>query len=120
MAIKKIPCGGWLYDDESITFEDGVMKVVGGGFGGGAMVVTFEVDGYNLSCDKTVTEVRAAMAQGTPVIGIITEDGNSKGIGPCLVNAFSESIGFMHWISEGELKFTIEAPDDSDDWRLGV
>lgn len=26
MAIKKIPCGGFCYDDESIIFEDGVMK----------------------------------------------------------------------------------------------
>lgn len=31
MAIKRIPCGGFFYDDESIEFDGDVMKVVGGG-----------------------------------------------------------------------------------------
>lgn len=26
MAIKKIPCGGFYYDDETVQFEDGVIK----------------------------------------------------------------------------------------------
>lgn len=97
MAIKKIPCGGWLYDDEQITFEDGVMKVIGGGgiseapidgkqyarkdaewsevqSGGGAMVVNFTPtlvdDVLTLSADKTPAEVKSAMLSGA-VVGTI-------------------------------------------------
>lgn len=28
MAIKKIPCGGWSYDDSEIVFEDGVIHPI--------------------------------------------------------------------------------------------
>lgn len=108
-----------LYKRCKNIFKAHGVDMGGGGSGGGAMVVTFEVDGYNLNCDKTVTEVRTVMAQGIPVIGVMTEDGNSRGMGPCFYDTFSECIGFMHWINDGELKFLIEGPDDSDDWRLG-
>lgn len=59
MAIKKIPCGGWLYDDEQITFEDGVMKVIGGGSGGSSVIiveVTEELEG-EYKASKTGDEI---------------------------------------------------------------
>lgn len=37
--IKKIPCGGFSYDDSEITFENGVIHPIGGG--GGAEPIIF-------------------------------------------------------------------------------
>lgn len=89
MAIKKIPCGGWSYDDTEIAFEDGVIhpiekselpevtsadngKVLGvvdgewekteAGGGSGAMVVNITADGEgNYTFDKTFDEIVGAM-----------------------------------------------------------
>lgn len=71
MAIKKIPCGGWSYDDSEIVFEDGVIHPVGGG-GSGAMIVTFTMDGKgDLTADKTYDELFEAMQNKTPIFGYI-------------------------------------------------
>lgn len=74
MAIKKIPCGGFYYDDATIEFDDGVMKAKGGGSVGGGMVVNFtptQVDGgFTLLADKTPAEVKSAMLSGA-VVGTI-------------------------------------------------
>lgn len=97
MAIKRIPCGGFFYDDESIEFDGRVMKVIGGGeslpevtaedngdvltvvdgawakaapSGGGATIVNFTSTEDSLTADKTVVEILEAMKTGV-VIGII-------------------------------------------------
>lgn len=77
MAIKKIPCGGWLYDDESITFEDGVMKVVGGGGGGGNLIVTVEAesDMSAIVASSTYSEMVSALLSGRNVTLVFTVKG---------------------------------------------
>lgn len=67
MAIKKIPCGGFSYDDTEIAFEDGVIHPIGGG---GIMVVNFvfdydeETEEGTITADKKPTEVYNALKSG--------------------------------------------------------
>lgn len=65
MAIQKIPCGGFSYDDSEIVFENGVIHPIGGGGGGGAMVV--EVDEENKTVNYTPREVYNAMLNGVVI-----------------------------------------------------
>lgn len=70
MSIKKIPCGGWLYDDEQITFEDGVMKVIGGGFN--PFIINLSEDPNNVGhfiADKSSEELMSAYLNGEYIIG---------------------------------------------------
>lgn len=94
MAIKKIPCGGFMYDDETIIFENGVMKAIGGGSGGGAMVVNFviQVSGEELivSADKTPAEVIAAALIGSVMGTMISPDLGATEITPLGGVAFSD------------------------------
>lgn len=59
MAIKKIPCGGFSYDDTEIAFEDGVIHPIGGGM----MVVnlSYNSDTEVYSIDKSFSEILASM-----------------------------------------------------------
>lgn len=84
MAIKKIPCGGFCYDDDQIAFEDGVMKVIGGGSGGSQTVVkimlTENVDAesddspYIIESDMTVSEIEEAFESSNVVAWIYSKN----------------------------------------------
>ncbi len=61
----KINCGGFYLDNETITEENGMLKVIGGGSGGGALIVHMTSDQVGsdtrYTLDKTVREIIAAM-----------------------------------------------------------
>lgn len=77
MAIKKIPCGGFMYDDETIEFDDGVMKVKGGGSGGSVMyvVVTTNPNTGESTSDLTLFDIQTAFNSGVRVMAKIDLDG---------------------------------------------
>lgn len=43
MAIQRIPCGGFSYDDSQIEFVDNVIQVKGGGSGGVAIFDVIDI-----------------------------------------------------------------------------
>lgn len=117
MAIKKIPCGGWSYDDSEIVFEDGVIHPIAGG-GSGAMIVTFTMDEEgNLTADKTVEEVTTAFNQGEVITGILSVYEISMGLGspilmymekPCFINVVESITPLIFPSDEG--KWMINMP----------
>lgn len=66
MSVKKISCGGFKIDNQTIVEEDGVLKAIGGG-GGNVLIVhgtllgpNEDDDGYIMTIDKTLAEISAA------------------------------------------------------------
>lgn len=58
MANKKIPCGGFYIDDETLSLsDDNKLSVKGGGSGGGVLVVHQDA---NDTLDKTWQEIHDA------------------------------------------------------------
>lgn len=115
MAIKKIPCGGFYYDDETIEFEDGVMKVIGGGSGGGAMIVEFDVVGEG---DFTATHTPQQVAEAMllqPVIGILKLDGVAMPIGSPWTNGFMFDKLYIYFGSHNDETYSAMAV-----WRGNV
>lgn len=75
-------------------------KLAGGGGGGGdtgVMVVNFsliiEAGSSSLVANKTVEEVKTAM-QTKVVIGVVTSQGISIPLGPCMLRSSDSAIGF--------------------------
>ena len=75
-------------------------KLAGGGGGGGdtgVMVVNFslnvETDNFSVVADKTVEEVKTAMYTKV-VIGVLTAQGVSSPLGPCMIRGSDSAIGF--------------------------
>lgn len=58
MAIQRIPCGGFSYDDSQIEFVDNVIQVKGGGGSGGVKIfdVVF-IGGTQYAIQATAKEV---------------------------------------------------------------
>lgn len=100
MAIKRIPCGGFFYDDESIEFDGRVIKASGGG--SGVVVVNFTISGEQILADKTPNEVKEAMKTNT-VIGIMNNEviGNAN-----IMTVFADST--MEGMVFFGFKFTSE------------
>lgn len=111
MAIKKIPCGGWSYDDSEIVFEDGVIHPIGGG-GSDAMIVTFTMDEEgNFTADKTYDELFEAMQNKTPIFGYAYASEQESTV--ALQNMSYE---------DGAFYFTAIAPPvwSEDEWPMSV
>lgn len=78
-----------------------ILKKLAGGGGGsgdtGVMVVNFslstEAGSASLVADKTVEEVKTAM-QTKVVIGVVTSQGISTPLGPCMLRSSDSAIGF--------------------------
>lgn len=79
MAIKSIPCGGFFYDDESVSFEKDeygrdVMRAAGGGSGNVfAVKLTWiedesEEEGGHYICDKTYEEIKEVILADEVVV----------------------------------------------------
>lgn len=127
MAIKKIPCGGWLYDDETITFEDGVMKVIGGGSGGGGMIVKViaDTETFALSADKTFAEIKEAFNAGVNVVAKLYVGEEYGGMSSSCISCGEEKARFgMVFIDEETLitKYELECSliDGVDIWTSGA
>ena len=68
MANKKISCGGFYIDDETLSLsDDNKLSVKGGGSGGGDVLVVSDTNG---TLDKTWQEMHDA-----PVVVIYKENG---------------------------------------------
>lgn len=53
MAIQRIPCGGFFYDDSQIKFVDNMIQIKGGGGSGGVTIfdaINVGDDGYAVQC----------------------------------------------------------------------
>lgn len=65
MSVKKISCGGFKIDNQTIVEEDGVLKAIGGG-GGNVLIVHGTLDMSEsgqtvpMTIDKTLDEIAAA------------------------------------------------------------
>lgn len=78
---NKISCGGFYVDNETLQIDNGVLKVVGGGSGGGGNVfltnasVQLENGQPTATCDKTFAEINTAYTAGQIMLcNIIVED----------------------------------------------
>lgn len=68
MANKKIGCGGFLIDNETIKEENGVLKASSSS-SGGIFHASFSLDGNdNPICDKTYAEIKAAHDAGKLIV----------------------------------------------------
>lgn len=115
--IKKIPCGGFSYDDTEIAFEDGVIHPIGGG-GGGMLIghIHYNEDDDTYSCDKTFAELSAAV----PNVMLKAEDGESNSVFS-LFSYGSSYVAFQYISTSGlnegmnyiEYHSITIAPDDS-------
>lgn len=113
MAIKKIPCGGWLYDDEQIEFEDGVMRVVGGG--SQTMVVRFDVaEDESVTANKTVEEVETAMLT-MPVVGVMQLGEDTVALGGAMLIGSEVGFGILD-IQDSHIEPFIFA--DNGEWKF--
>lgn len=132
MAIKRIPCGGFFYDDESIEFDGDVMKVIGGGAslpevtaedngdvltvvggewakapsGSGAndFLVTFSMGSDDsIVSDKSYAEVVEAEADNKIIHGILDYgEGEAKQSLPIFTGRFDKDMSFL--ISEVDIE----------------
>lgn len=73
MAIQKIPCGGFSYDDTEIAFENGVIHPIGGGGGSGLDLFVVNLldseeaeSGHTI--DKTYEEIANAANENKVII----------------------------------------------------
>ena len=85
MAIKKIPCGGFFYDDESVSFEkdqDGrwVMSAASGGSGYDAVILSDNIDGDILALQTgDFNAIKEKMVSGQPVSGVFVRKAMGSG-----------------------------------------
>lgn len=70
MAIKKIPCGGFYYNDETIEFDGNIISAKSGG---GGIFEIFYNSGTN-TVDKTYSDIKQAYYAGKNVTLRITGD----------------------------------------------
>lgn len=87
MAIKKIPCGGFSYDDSTVEFVDGVMKAKGAGGDSNSFSVRFDIEDLDtvmnsgfiydvpVECDKSNDEIFEACISGKRIVGELWWEG---------------------------------------------
>lgn len=78
MAIQRIPCGGFSYDDSQIEFVDNVIQVKGGGGSGGVTIfdaIDVGDDVYAVQC--SAKELWDAYQTRPVLIRSVTQFGNS-------------------------------------------
>lgn len=78
MAIQRIPCGGFFYDDSQIKFVDNMIQIKGGGGSGGVAIfdVVF-IGGTQYAIQATAQEVWEAY-QARLVLLRNTETGDGE------------------------------------------
>lgn len=85
MAIKSIPCGGFFYDDESVSFEKDeygryVMSAAGGGSGYDAVILSDNIDGDILALQTgDFNAIKEKMVSGQPVSGVFVKKAMGSG-----------------------------------------
>lgn len=80
MAIQRIPCGGFSYDDSQIEFVDNVIQVKGGGGSGGVKIfdVVF-IGGTQYAIQATAKELwEAYQTRKVLLRNTETEDGEKQ------------------------------------------
>ena len=76
MSNKKIGCGGFLIDNETLKEEDGVLKVAGGGSGGGD--IFYITVGQGNVCNASYNDVITALEAGKfPMLVVPGKDSTS-------------------------------------------
>lgn len=94
MAIKRIPCGGFFYDDESIEFDGRVIKAIGGGSGAMVVTATISVDEGEVSVavDKSILEILEA-SKSMPVLCNISTESGATILSCSLMQASHQGVG---------------------------
>ena len=87
--MKKINCGGFYIDDESLELEDNVLSVKNGGSSGG--VVVLNVD--NSTLDKTWQEIHDGIAEGT-IFAVVTVS-ETEAYMDMVITAYAESDSYI-------------------------
>lgn len=115
MSSKKISCGGFAIDNETIVEEGGVLKTGGSGGAGGSLLIEAEVENpwnarspESTTLDKTWDEISTAYNNNLPMavrfVSSRYDDASSTPsavlIAPCIGAGYSES-GALNQINFG-------------------
>lgn len=116
MAIQRIPCGGFSYDDSQIEFVDNVIQVKGGGGSGG--VAIFDVidigdDVQAIQC--SAKELWDAYQKQLVLIKIVAQSGGAEQIGYMQIKSASfVTVSGAHTYSFNLDGLSFGANNDSD------
>lgn len=83
--IKKIPCGGFFYDDETIEFDGKVISAKGGG--GYDAVLHADASGVTIVSGSHAT-LTAKFQDGSPVSVCVIHESTGSGAGITTFNPF--------------------------------
>lgn len=112
MAIKTIPCGGFFYDDESVSFEKDeygrdVMRAAGGGGESAyAAVIYYNNDTAKYESETTYQEVIDMFNANKPVVTLLVENGTtysqqqSSASGGSIILKYASNIT-LYWTESG-------------------
>lgn len=81
MAIQRIPCGGFSYDDSQIEFVDNVIQVKGGGGSGGVAIfdaIDIGDDVQAIQC--SAKELWDSYQTQTVLIKVVAQSGGAEQI----------------------------------------